>query len=73
MVLVSGHGPFTWGRSGAEAVFHSVMLEEMAKIALLTLTVNPDTPELRQSLISKHYSRKHGPDAYYGQQKNKDK
>ncbi len=67
MVLVAGHGPFTWGKNGAKAVYHSVVLEELAKMALMTLQVNPHTIRLQDALIQKHYMRKHGPNAYYGQ------
>lgn len=68
MVLVACHGPFTWGRTPEKAVYNSVILEELAKMAMLTLQINPDTPRLKQTLIDKHYQRKHGKNAYYGQQ-----
>jgi L-ribulose-5-phosphate 4-epimerase len=67
MVLVAGHGPFAWGETPEKAVYHSLMLEELSKIACLTLLINPRAPRLRRPLIEKHYQRKHGPDAYYGQ------
>jgi L-ribulose-5-phosphate 4-epimerase len=67
MVLVAGHGPFVWGPSPEKAVYHSLMLEELAKIACLTLQINPRAPRLGRSLIDKHYTRKHGPGSYYGQ------
>jgi L-ribulose-5-phosphate 4-epimerase len=67
MALVACHGPFTWGDTPEKAVYHSLMLEEIAKMALMTLQVNPSTPRLDKALIDKHYLRKHGPDAYYGQ------
>jgi L-ribulose-5-phosphate 4-epimerase len=67
MVLVRGHGPFTWGESPAAAVHASVMLEELAHMAFLTLQIDPQTAPLDPALIAKHYERKHGPDAYYGQ------
>ncbi len=67
MVLVSGHGPFTWGKTPEKAVQNSVILEELAKMALLTLQINPQAPRLKDALIRKHYQRKHGPNAYYGQ------
>jgi L-ribulose-5-phosphate 4-epimerase len=67
MILVAGHGPFTWGDSPEKALYHSQMLEELAKMASLTLQINPSVPRLKKSLIDKHFSRKHGPDAYYGQ------
>ncbi len=67
MVLVAGHGPFTWGATPEKAVYNCVILEELAKMALLTFQVNPNTSRLSDALIQKHYQRKHGPDAYYGQ------
>ena len=69
MVLVANHGPFTWGKTAEEAVLNSVMLEQLAKTAYLTLQINPDTPGLKDSLKDKHYNRKHGKNAYYGQRK----
>jgi L-ribulose-5-phosphate 4-epimerase len=67
MVLVAGHGPFAWGATPADAVSHSLMLEELSKIAYLTLQINPRAPRLRRSLIDRHFQRKHGPESYYGQ------
>ena len=67
MVLVACHGPFTWGNDPAKAVYNSIVLEEIAKMAFLTLQINPQTPVIKNSLIAKHYFRKHGKDAYYGQ------
>jgi len=67
MVLVAGHGPFTWGKTPEKAVYNSVVLEEMAKMALLTLQINPNISHLDEALIQKHYQRKHGSNAYYGQ------
>ena len=67
MVLVAGHGPFTWGKTPEKAVYNSVVLEELAKIALLSLQINPHVSRLNEVLIQKHYQRKHGTDAYYGQ------
>jgi L-ribulose-5-phosphate 4-epimerase len=67
MVLVACHGPFTWGKDAGKAVYNSVVLEEIAKMAYLTLQINPSTSVIKQSLIDKHYFRKHGKDAYYGQ------
>jgi L-ribulose-5-phosphate 4-epimerase len=67
MVVVACHGPFTWGETPAKAVYHSIMIEELAKMAYLTLQINPHVPRLKKSLIEKHYKRKHGPDSYYGQ------
>ena len=68
MVLVACHGPFTWGKDAAKAVYNATVLEELAKMAYLTLQINPATPPIKQSLIDKHYFRKHGKDAYYGQE-----
>jgi L-ribulose-5-phosphate 4-epimerase len=67
MVLVAGHGPFTWGNSAARSVYHAAVLEEVCKMALLTLTVNPQAAPLPEHIIRKHWERKHGPGAYYGQ------
>ncbi|WP_028886576.1 L-ribulose-5-phosphate 4-epimerase [Teredinibacter turnerae] len=67
MVIIAGHAPFTWGKSAAQSVYHAVVLEEMAKMAYLTKTLNPDVAALKQSIIDKHYLRKHGKNAYYGQ------
>jgi len=69
MILVDGHGPFTWGDSAQQAVCNSVMLEEIAKLAYLTLTIASEKTPLKQTLIEKHYYRKHGKNAYYGQEK----
>ncbi|MCX6133759.1 MAG: L-ribulose-5-phosphate 4-epimerase AraD [Ignavibacteriales bacterium] len=67
MVLVGGHGPFAWGDSPEQALHHSQILEGLAKMAYLTLQINPAAMPLKRTLINKHYLRKHGPDAYYGQ------
>jgi L-ribulose-5-phosphate 4-epimerase len=67
MVIVACHGPFAWGDTPDRAVYHSVMLEELAKMAYLTLQINPKITRLKKSLIHKHFKRKHGPDSYYGQ------
>ncbi len=66
-VLVSGHGPFTWGRSAADAARNSVLLEEVAAIAWRTLALNPNAAPLSRALLDRHFLRKHGPGAYYGQ------
>ena len=66
-VLCANHGPFTWGKTPAKAVYHGAVLEECAKMAMWTLAVSPGTPPLRKALLDKHYLRKHGKDAYYGQ------
>lgn len=65
-VLVRNHGPFTWGKDPAEAVYHSVVLEEIAEMAWKTLQINP-AAALTPYILEKHYQRKHGPQAYYGQ------
>lgn len=67
MVLLGNHGPFTWGASAARAVYNSMVLETVARMAYLTLQINPEAPRLKEALIQKHYDRKHGRDAYYGQ------
>ena len=67
MVLVAGHGLFTWGHTPEKAVYNSVVLEELARMTLITLQINPQTQRLPEALINKHYERKHGPNAYYGQ------
>lgn len=67
MVLVACHGPFTWGSTPERAVRNSVLLEMIARVAFMTLQINPETPRLKPSLLRKHYDRKHGPNAYYGQ------
>ncbi len=66
-VLVHGHAPFNWGKDPEEAVHNAVVLEEVAKMALQTLQINPEAPRMQQVLLDKHYLRKHGKDAYYGQ------
>jgi len=66
-VLVHGHGPFCWGKSAADAVHNAVVLEQVARMAYHTLQLNPDAT-LNPDLLDKHFSRKHGPDAYYGQE-----
>jgi len=66
-VLVAGHGPFTWGRDAAEAVQNAVALEAVAEMAAGARAIDPQSPELETYLLEKHYRRKHGPDAYYGQ------
>ena len=66
-VLVKNHGVFTWGATPEKAVENSVTLEEVAKMALFTEQLNVDTPRIKQHLLDKHYFRKHGKNAYYGQ------
>lgn len=67
MILVGNHAPFTWGKTCEKAVYNSAVLESIAEIALLTKQIRPDAPKLKDSLIKKHFKRKHGPDSYYGQ------
>ncbi|MFD3000657.1 L-ribulose-5-phosphate 4-epimerase [Pontibacter toksunensis] len=67
MVLVGNHAPFTWGKTAKKAVYNSAVLEEVARMAYLTEQIRGDVPRLQDSLIKKHYERKHGPDSYYGQ------
>ena len=73
-VLVRNHGPFTWGTDADNAVHNAVVLEQVAKMAFISVTLNLSTldiikhrPSMNKHLIEKHYSRKHGPKAYYGQ------
>lgn len=66
-VLVAGHGPFTWGLSAADAVHNAVVLEECAMMAFHARMLNPGLSSLDQVLLDKHYLRKHGKNAYYGQ------
>jgi L-ribulose-5-phosphate 4-epimerase len=65
--LVLGHGPFCWARDPAAAVENAVILEEVARIAALTTVLNPGAGPLAEAIRDKHFSRKHGPQAYYGQ------
>ena len=67
MVIVAGHAPFTWGRDAAESVYHAVVLEEIARMAYLTKTIDSSLGPLKQEIVDKHYLRKHGKNAYYGQ------
>ncbi len=67
MVLVAGHGPFTWGANAAKSVYNAAVLEEIARMAWITLQVNPDIIKLPDYVVNKHYQRKHGKNAYYGQ------
>ena len=68
-VICHSHGPFTWGKDPAQAVYHAVVLEEVAKMAILTRQVDPSAAPAPQRIQDKHYMRKHGPNAYYGQKK----
>ncbi len=67
MILVACHGPFAWGETPEKAVYHAVVLEEIAKMAVITEQVCPTVGRIKTSLINKHYQRKHGNNAYYGQ------
>ena len=67
MILVGNHAPFTWGKDAQKAVYNSAVLEEIAKMAFITETINADALRLKNSLIKKHYERKHGKNSYYGQ------
>jgi L-ribulose-5-phosphate 4-epimerase len=66
-VLVGGHAPFSWGKNAAESVKNGLILERVAQMALSTFQLNPGVNELPEYILNKHYQRKHGPDAYYGQ------
>ena len=66
-VLVNSHGPFTWGKSPEDAVHNSVVLEELAFMASSAVNLTPELPPMQQELLDKHYLRKHGKNAYYGQ------
>jgi L-ribulose-5-phosphate 4-epimerase len=67
MILIGNHAPFTWGKSPDKAVYNSAVLESIAQMAMLTEQINSAAPRLKETLIRKHFERKHGPDAYYGQ------
>lgn len=67
-VLVKNHGPFTWGKDAFDAVHNAVVLEQVAKMAHIAFCINPAL-SMNECLVEKHFSRKHGPDAYYGQKK----
>ena len=68
-VLVNSHGPFTWGKSPEEAVHNSVVLEEIGRMAASMEMYNENTKSMQQELLDKHFLRKHGANAYYGQGK----
>lgn len=70
-VICANHGPFTWGKDAAQAVYHSVVLEEVAKMANFTEQNDPKVDRAPQNIKEKHFMRKHGPNAYYGQAVNK--
>lgn len=66
-VLVNNHGPFTWGTDARDAVHNAVVLEQVAKMAFIACMINPEL-KMNEELIKKHFNRKHGPEAYYGQE-----
>jgi L-ribulose-5-phosphate 4-epimerase len=68
MILLAHHAPFTWGKSVEKAVYNSAVLEEVARMASITLSINPNAKRLPEALIQKHFERKHGGNAYYGQE-----
>lgn len=68
MILVGNHAPFTWGKTAEKAVYNSAVLEEIARMAFITEAINADALRLKDSLIKKHYERKHGEGRYYGQE-----
>ncbi|WP_437603189.1 L-ribulose-5-phosphate 4-epimerase [Sorangium sp. So ce590] len=67
MVLVAGHGPFAWGEDADKAVYNAVVLEEIARMAFITRAIHPGAARLPEALVRKHFDRKHGKGAYYGQ------
>jgi L-ribulose-5-phosphate 4-epimerase len=67
MVLVAGHGPFAWGEDAEKAVYNAAVLEEIARMAFITRTIHPGAARLPDALVRKHFDRKHGKKAYYGQ------
>lgn len=67
-IVIKNHGPFAWGKSPANAVYNAVVMEKVAEMDLKTLALNPNA-EMNQYVLDKHYMRKHGPNAYYGQKK----
>ena len=68
-ILVAGHAPFCWGKTVTSAAQYAIILEEVAAMALETVTINPAAKQISQSLLNRHHFRKHGPGAYYGQAK----
>lgn len=67
MILVGNHGPFSWGKDAAKAVYNSAVMEYVGHMALLTEQIRSDVPRLKEALIKKHFERKHGANSYYGQ------
>ena len=68
MILVGNHAPFTWGKTVSKAIYNSAVCEEVAKMAFLTLQINPRAEKLKEALKKKHFDRKHGGNSYYGQE-----
>lgn len=68
-VVVNQHGPFTWGKNAADAVYHAVVLEQVAKMAFNTILLKGSSEQMDKNLLDKHFLRKHGKNAYYGQNK----
>ena len=66
-IIIASHGPFAWGKDAKDAVHNAVVLEELAKMAYRTVLLNPNIGRVEQYLLDKHYFRKHGKNAYYGQ------
>jgi L-ribulose-5-phosphate 4-epimerase len=66
-ILVAGHAPFAWGKNAAAAAYNAVVLEEVAELAWRTMTLNPAATPISQAMLDKHFLRKHGPNATYGQ------
>lgn len=69
-VICRNHGPFAWGKDAAQAVYHAVVLEEVAKMGIYTIQVDSDSSAAPDHVINKHFMRKHGPNAYYGQKES---
>lgn len=69
-IIVKSHGPFTWGKNAPESVYHAVVLDKIAEIAIKTISINPNS-KISQYMLDKHYERKHGSNAYYGQNNKK--
>jgi L-ribulose-5-phosphate 4-epimerase len=67
MILVGNHAPFAWGKNGSKAVYNAAVIEQVAQMAWLTEQINPNATKLKPALIKKHFDRKHGAGAYYGQ------
>ena len=65
-IVVKNHGPFTWGKDAKQSVYNAVVMEKVAEMDILTWSLNPNA-EMNQYILDKHYKRKHGPNAYYGQ------